>query len=175
MFIILLLIILCILFIDLAGKRNYKDNASYLIILGFALKDDQIQPMLIERLNKAIDYLHDHVDTIVIVTGGITKNNSVSEAKVMKDYLLAHQITNTIIQEDQSLDTYENLKNSKENIHGEGILITNQFHMLRALRIANKAGYTHIHGLSAKNGKGRIYCLLRELLAWIICGAKGQL
>ena len=81
------------------------------IVLGKFLNDDgTMTDLLIERLNIALDAYHKFHPEKIIVSGGIVnKEANVSEAKLMKDYLINKGIKeNIIIEEGQSQTTKEN-------------------------------------------------------------------
>ena len=71
----------------------------------------------------------------------------------MAEYLLDKGIEeNRILIEDKSTNTVENIKNSKglleEPYNGVGI-VTNNFHMFRAVQIAKKQGLEGVCGIAA--------------------------
>ena len=57
--------------------------------------------------------------------------------------------------EDASTNTVENLRNSRALLAGAGDavgIVTNDFHVLRATRIAAKQGYANARGIAAPSG-----------------------
>ena len=106
------------------------------------------------RLDAAIDYLAENPGTCVIVSGGQGSDEHISEAQGMYDYLVSKGISETRIQkEDQSKNTFQNLTFSAEYLNKEtdsvGV-VSNNFHVFRAVKIAQKAGYQNVHGIAAK-------------------------
>lgn len=72
----------------------------------------------------------------------------------MYDYLAAKGISkDRIIKEDQSKNTFQNLTFSAEYLDKEtdsvGV-VSNNFHVFRAVKIAQKAGYQNVHGIVAR-------------------------
>lgn len=124
-----------------------RKEVSCLIVLGAQVKGRSITDSLKRRLDKAQEYLVRHPDTRVIVSGGKGKGEEVSEAEAMAGYLISCGIEqNRIILEDQSRTTKENLKLSSQYIEcmeDEIGIVSNNFHMYRALRYARKLGYQH--------------------------------
>ena len=106
-----------------------------------------------KRLDKALEYLAENPDTVVIVSGGQGSNEVISEAEGMKKYLVEAGIQpDRILMEDQSVNTSENLKFSKElldSVDSTVVVVTNDFHVFRSVRIARKNGYHAVEGLSA--------------------------
>ena len=92
-------------------------------------------------------------DTVCILTGGRGDDEEYSEAEVMYDYMAAKGIEDSrMIVEDKALDTIENIRNSKEYIVPEGSsvgIVTNNYHVFRALRIAEKHGLKNVYGMAA--------------------------
>ncbi len=127
----------------------------YCIILGAQWKTSGPSIVLQYRLDKAIEFLEEHSDTKVIVSGGKGSNEPISEAEGMFGYLVEAGIPeDRIIMEDRSTNTYENLIFSEEYLEKTAdsiVLVTNNFHMFRALKIAQKQGYENIQGLAAKS------------------------
>ncbi|MBR1930999.1 MAG: YdcF family protein [Lachnospiraceae bacterium] len=162
---------LCVCFVEglILGKWNAKaePGADYLVVLGAQWKNSGPSYVLKKRLDKALDYLQENPDTYVVVSGGQGSNEPISEAAGMKRYLAERGIAEERIRmEEQSTSTMENLTYSamlfdKEQDHI--VVVTNNFHMYRALGIAKKQGYAHVEGLSAGSYPGMIpNNLLRE-------------
>lgn len=154
---ILGLVVLLILCGLIAGKFASKGekNLDYIIVLGAQIREDGPSTVLRYRLDEAIDYLNENPDTICIVSGGQGVNEPYPEAEGMAKYLIEKGIdSGRIILEGESQTTVENIRNSKElmkeDYNGVGI-ITNNFHMFRALRIAEVQGLENICGIAAKS------------------------
>ena len=128
-------------------------GADYCIILGAQMKSHGPSDVLRRRLNKAIGYLEENPQTKVIVTGGQGANEPVTEAQGMSDYLMQKGIEEwRIIREDRAENTVENLRYSSEFLdpaQDNVVLVTNNFHMFRAEKIAGKLGYAKLYGLAA--------------------------
>lgn len=130
-----------------------KQGADYMIILGARVKGDRISPLLRYRLDKALDYLSENRNTMVVVSGGKGPGENLSEAEAMKDYLLEHGIAvERILMEDASANTDQNIRNSIQVIREQEtkkqnsnignrqhiVLVSNGFHLFRATRILRK-------------------------------------
>ena len=142
-------------------------EADYCIVLGAQLKKDGPSEVLRRRLDKAVTYLKNNPSTIAIVSGGQGIDEPKTEAQGMYEYLVAAGIEESrIIQEDQSTKTYENLINSAQFIDKENskvVIVTNNFHMFRAMKIAQKAGYAQAYKLPADSHMGMMLNnMLRE-------------
>lgn len=130
-------------------------DLDYIIVLGAQLKENGPSYVLRLRLDEAYEYLIENENTKVIVSGGQGVNEPDTEAQGMYDYLVAKGIEPArIIKEDKSTDTSENILFSKEIINSEidsvGI-VSNNFHIFRAVQLAKAAGYEEVYGISARS------------------------
>ncbi len=142
-----------------------RDNVSYdedaLIVLGAGVHGDQISLALKYRLDAALEYSRQNPDALIIVTGGRGFQEDVTEAYAMEKYLLENGADpSSIIKEENASSTTENFKFSKEMLDerfGENnyraAVVTSDFHVFRAVRIAAKCGLdvTHIHAKTPLN------------------------
>lgn len=131
----------------ISAMDNQPDTPKPAIVLGCRLYGSTISPMLMRRLEAAEEYLKKYPDVKVVVSGGQGSGEDVSEAKVMKDYLVSKGIDeDRILMEDKSVNTYENIKFSKAlleeigEITDEVVIITDGFHQYRAGFLAKKNG-----------------------------------
>ena len=149
-----------------------ENGADYCLILGAQMKNHGPSDVLRRRLDAAIAYLEENLETIVIVSGGQGTNEPISEAQGMYEYLTARGIEGErILLEEQSTNTVENLHYSGELLdprQDRVVLVTNNFHVFRATAIARKAGYLKLEGLAADTYPYMIpNNLLREFLGVI--------
>jgi len=139
------------------------------IILGAQMRESGPSDVLQRRLDKALGYLQENPDTVVVVSGGQGSNEPVSEAQGMRDYLIAKGIAgDRILMEDASTNTWENLEYSAKLFDKSSdsvVIVTNNFHVFRAVSIAEKQGYNAVQGLAASTHRGNLSNnLLREFL-----------
>ncbi|EOO26608.1 cytoplasmic protein [Bacillus cereus BAG1X2-3] len=151
------------------GHMNASDDAEYIIVLGSKVNGTKPSYSLQYRIDKAAEYLKSHEKTIAIVSGGQGKGEDISEALAMKQGLIKQNIAeDRIIMEDKSTSTDENITFSKPLIPADmkkGMIVTNDFHMFRAKKIAAKQGL-QLEGLPAKTPKPIIIpSNVREYLA----------
>ena len=138
-------------------------NADYLLVLGYQLDDDQMSKTLIYRVERAYEYASRYPDCKIIVSGGITGKNTVSEASLMKDALVAYGINEErIIVEDKSTSTVENLEYCKSLLQeGEKIVcISSNYHCSRIKVIASNVGID----LKTIGAKAPINLLMNQLM-----------
>lgn len=124
-----------------------------LVVLGAGLRPDGTpSEALAFRLDAALGYLEDNPDTTCVVSGGQGLGESRTEADAMYDYLLEHGLDAArVTREDRSTSTAENVRNSAELLESDASvgIVTNDFHLYRALRIAEKNGLAGASGLAA--------------------------
>lgn len=148
-----------------------RDGLDYIIVLGAQVYDSGPSRVLKYRLDKAVEYLEKNPDTVCIVSGGQGNNEPFAEATGMKKYLGENGVAaERIIVEDKSKTTEQNIKNSMLSISKNSSVgvITNDFHLYRALQICKKAGLDNACGIAA--GSTKLFLpnnMLREFFAEI--------
>lgn len=129
------------------------DDLEYLIVLGAQVRGTKITNSLERRLCKALEYLNRNRECKVIVSGGQGQGEDITEAEAMSKYLLDCGIEkHRIVKENTSKSTKENLQNSAVYIRDmkkKVGIVTNNFHMYRALQIGKQLGYKKLQGLVA--------------------------
>ncbi|WLR51739.1 YdcF family protein [Bacillus tianshenii] len=141
--VILLLYILPVhIAIQGAAGNEPKKDAAYLIVLGAKVNGEQMSHVLTNRAKAAVAYLQENPDTKVIATGGQGKGEDITEAEAVSRYLIKQGIDEKrIIKEERSTSTYENLTFAKafmKEEDNEVVIVSNDFHVYRALKIANR-------------------------------------
>jgi uncharacterized SAM-binding protein YcdF (DUF218 family) len=151
------------------AKHVPQAKAAYMIILGAKLNGAEPSLSLKYRMDTALEYLKKNPSTEVIVSGGQGTDELISEADAMNQYLIANHINPTRIKlEAQSTSTFENIQFSKKLLQGNHILlVSNDFHLLRAKLIAERQGLV-VDTLSSPTPKSvKIQLYIREYIALI--------
>lgn len=141
-----------------------------MVILGAQLKPDGPSLFLRRRLEKALEYLDDHPEVIVVVSGGQGPDEPDSEANGMERFLRQGGFAGMILKEDNSHNTKENLKRSKEVLAKAGydvadgvVLVSNDFHLARTKLLGSRFGYKADLLAARSDHLGhKIYNFLRE-------------
>lgn len=132
-----------------------KKELPFIIVLGACIRGGCITGALKRRLDKALSYLNENPKTVVIVSGGRGRGEDTTEAFAMKQYLLQYGVEEErIIMEEKSHSTKENLENSLVYLKKEKEMVgivTNNFHMYRAVKIAKYIGYKNVRGIMANS------------------------
>lgn len=164
-----------VLFIAVEGiilskySADAAPGADYCLILGAQWKSTGPSDVLRRRLDRAVAYLNESPDTVAIVSGGQGGNELIPEAVGMKEYLMNAGIAEErILTEPLSKNTYENLVFSSklmDSANSRVVIVTNNFHVFRALQIAKKQGYGNVDGLAASSATNFLpNNLLREFV-----------
>lgn len=161
--IFLAIFILCFMGIEIAIISYPKHNLErddYVIVLGAGLENGRVPNLILrERLNAAIKSEEENLTEYIVLSGGQGKDEYISEAQAMSEYLQERGIgKEKILIEDKSKDTDENLKFSKEKIeeHSQKSIaevsvkiITTDYHAFRSSILAKKNGYVNFDNYSS--------------------------
>lgn len=163
-----------------AMKADLSVKAAYVIVLGAQVRGTRITGSLMRRLDSACHYLKLHPETKVIVSGGQGKGEDISEAEAMAEELKRRGIARErIIEEDRSTSTEENLRFSADFIGDMTepvMLVTNNFHICRALMLGKKVGYTCLYGIAAtSNPVLFLNYMVREFFAVLLTKVRSML
>ena len=121
-----------------------------IIVLGSGTVEGKPTPTLANRLDTAAPIINSQKNALAITSGGIGFGKIYSEANIMARYLHdTHDIPlKRILQEDKSTSTAENLIYSQQLLAEKGIsitapivIVTSDFHTIRAAAIARRQGY----------------------------------
>lgn len=135
------------------GAKQPTPGADYVIVLGAQVKGRQVSHNLAKRLDAAFSYAKDNPSTTVVVSGGKGTGEDVTEASAMRAYLEQKGLEGSrILEEDRSTNTDENIRFCRQLVdmdQSHVVIVTNNFHVYRGIRIAKKQGMTNVEGLGA--------------------------
>ncbi|WP_297209284.1 YdcF family protein [uncultured Flavonifractor sp.] len=158
---------------------HIRGEPQVMVILGCQVKPWGPSVLLQDRLDKALEYLEDHPDLTIVVSGGQGTDEPISEAQCMYDYLTEHGVDGAqILLEDQSGSTVENLRNSMELLTQEGydttadmVVVSNGFHLTRVRMLWDRVcgGDDNLSTLAAPSSHlpSRLKMYIREPLALV--------
>lgn len=152
----------------------------YLIVLGARVDPDGPSPALTRRLNAVMACIDDHPDAVIIATGGQGSDEPMSEAQCIRDELVKRGVdADRIVMEDRSTATIENIQNAMalmDDPAAQTGIITNNYHVYRATRIARKAGLVNAHGIAAMyTGHTKFHYMIREAICIVADFLRGNL
>ncbi|MCL2183218.1 MAG: YdcF family protein [Chitinispirillia bacterium] len=141
------------IFLAVYGKLdNAEYNEDAVIVLGTAIRGEQVSRSLAKRLDKAFEYYGKNPGALITVCGGQGFQEDIAEALAMERYLVAKGVPpEHIIKEDKSTSTYENLSFARDALKPhfpQGfscVIVTSNFHIYRASRLARYAGIPANH------------------------------
>lgn len=159
---------------------NAPENVDYIIVLGAGVRGDTPSLILSARIDAAYNYLVDNPDTICIATGGQGSGENISEADCIKKELMAKGIEESrIITEDQSTDTFENIKYSQDLIPDKTAsvaVVSSNFHVFRGKALVKRWGFDRIYGISAPIPIGLMpHYMVREFVSVIVDTLHGNM
>ena len=145
LFIVLIITLSIEIPIIAVGYLTQPSASDTIIILGAKLIGQDPSLMLSLRLDEGIKLYREGYAKKIIVSGAQGKDEAISEASSMKNYLVNHGIPSEhIFVEDQSFNTMQNLANShkimQENNLKTAIIVSNASHIRRSLILAQNQG-----------------------------------
>lgn len=160
-----------------SSNTGKPDGGATVVVLGCQVHSYGPSLMLRERLDSAYDYLSENTEAKCILSGGKGRDEPMSEAQCMYDYLVEKGIeSDRLYKEEKSTNTRENLEFSKEiiinnSLNEEIVIITNDFHEYRAGRIAKSLGIES-HAVPGKTALAllptyyvrELYCILYDMI-----------
>lgn len=154
--IILFLVVELIIFSGFFEKP--KEEPAYIVVLGTTVYKEGPCYLLRQRLKEAAEWADKYENAKIVVTGGQGETEPFTEGSEMKRYLVEELgvAEDRIIVEEASMNTYENMTFTGEILEKEDedfsyentpiLVVTNNFHMYRAIKIAKKAGFENVSG-----------------------------
>lgn len=135
--------------------------AQWMVVLGSSTPRQQPSPALRARLDKAAQLAQQFPQMRIVVSGGVDFRETVSEAAVMAQYLQrAGVAAERLVQENRSTSTHENLLFSGRIVQSSArsnealpstaqlpavLVVTNDFHTVRARAIAHQTGWDTVY------------------------------
>ncbi|WP_295850779.1 YdcF family protein [uncultured Xylophilus sp.] len=181
------LVSLAVFFVALqkAGRQTQlRVPPQAIVVLGSSTPRGVPSPTLARRLDLALALAQRHPAAVVVTSGGVDFRETVAEGAVMAAYLRERGLApDRILVEDRSTSTQENLAFSRQLLQAAGrdgdngevpmLLVTSDFHTLRAAAIARKTGWSQVATAGAETPLYMRYnAWLREYFAclssWVL-------
>ena len=143
------------------GSAVPEENTSWLIVLGAKVTDGHPSVEFTARLKEALEYSNDNPNTKIILTGGQGSDEEKSESEAARIWMTSNGIAaDKIYSEDKSTSTEENFKYAGMIIKSNGgslddsiVVVSSEFHLYRASKLAKGAGLTNTSYLGGKGLK----------------------
>lgn len=153
---------------------NSTNSMNTMIVLGAKVNKDGVSKTLKQRLDKAMEYYNQNKHINIIVSGGQGKDEVMTEASAMKNYLVENGVDeDNIILENKATTTLENIMFSKDimedlNLENKALIVTSDYHLFRGRFIASILGIDNEGLCSTSSLLSRIYYMIREYPTSII-------
>ncbi|MBR0656996.1 YdcF family protein [Plastoroseomonas arctica] len=147
------------------------------LVLGFRLTGGAPCAVYQARLLRAARLAADDPRMVLVLLGGVTDGNTVSEAAAGRDFLSAHGVaTSRVVVEEASRHTLENLRAYREGFAPAptpDLLVTSRAHLARGLAMAEGLGLRLVPCAAEDAPRVPFVALLREavLLHWYQVGS----
>lgn len=144
-FLNVLLFVYCVFAVESYAKNYSEIKADVAIVLGAGLKNGEVSNVFRERLNHAYYLFESNKVTTIIVTGGLSKGEVITDGQTGAYYLEQLGVPNeALLVEGLSSFTFENIQYSKKLMQDFGfntaLIVSDPYHMLRAMKMCQKAG-----------------------------------
>ena len=129
--------------------RKPPADLDWVIVLGAQVKGRTPSRALKKRLDAAAKYAAENPGTRLILSGGQGSGEEITEAQAMYEYLQKNGIApERMLKEERSTTTKENLEYSRSFVEpGAKVgILSNNFHIYRALALAKRCGYEAVYG-----------------------------
>ena len=119
-------------------EKINDDDFDCIIVLGAGIRNNKPSPMLEDRLLTAIELYNEGIAPKILVSGD-HEYIDYDEVNVMKNYLKENGIPSSdIFMDHAGLSTYDSIYRAKKIFKvNKAIIVTQKYHLYRALYIAN--------------------------------------
>lgn len=135
----------------IAHTRPEIKHADAIIVLGAAINT----PALTNRTKEGLEIYEQGKADVMVLSGGKISDSDISEAQFMEKIIAKNSDGEVnYILEDQSHNTYDNIKNSKAKLEGKTsvIVVSDAFHLARAVLMAKRAGFDDVYWSAPSSG-----------------------
>lgn len=131
---------------DGVRERAYGERqADAIIVLGAAQYAGRPSPVLKARVDHALDLWRKQVAPLLVMTGGVGRRDTTSEAAVSASYAMRHGVPESAIMlESEGRTTSESIRSVALTLSDRGqtyvVLVSDPFHMFRLWILARRHG-----------------------------------
>lgn len=133
-----------------AKYRPEINHADAIVVLGAAINS----PALNNRVLTGLNLYEDKKADVMVLSGGKIATPDISEAEYMRRYISKQHLAEApkLIIEDQSHNTEENINNTRAKLpQAESlIVVSDEFHLARAVILAKREGFKQVYWSSPK-------------------------
>lgn len=152
---------------QIVSENSSFEDYDCILVLGAGVRNGKPTPMLNDRLQESVFLYKTNASNRILMSDDHGQKNY-DEVNAMKKFAISKGIpTSHIFMDHAGFSTYESLYRAKEIFQADKIIIvTQEYHLYRALYIANELGIEAV-GVSAtkKDYSGQFMREMREILA----------
>lgn len=124
-------------------------SADMIAVLGVRLVNDEISKEFQTRIDRGLELFEQGLANKILLVGGKTGDNTVTEAEIAAEYLLRIGLSrNYVLLEDSSRHTLENLTNARNLYLGKNgkttAIVTSRYHLARSHVFAKQLKIAHV-------------------------------
>lgn len=176
-FVLLISFSILVLKIYIQSAIDEAEKADAIVVLGTSQWNGNPSPVFMARLDHAFVLYKNNYAPKIILTGGVSDEESISESLVGKNYLMIRGISQEVIYiEEEGHTSWQSLKQvakilEEQNLNSV-ILVSDGFHVMRLKRMAKDLGIKSlaspvIDSPIAKNRITEFKYLLRETVVYM--------
>lgn len=118
------------------SQQDERQPADAIVVLGAAQYNGRPSPVLRARLDHALGLYRERLAPLVVVTGGVGRGDTLSEATVARRYLIYHGVpAHAVVAQSEGRTTMASMTAVNAWLRGRGlrrvILVSDPFHMFR--------------------------------------------
>ena len=118
------------------SQQDERRPVDAIVVLGAAQYNGRPSPVLRARLNHALSLYREELAPLVVVTGGVGRGDTTSEAVVGQRYLVSHGIPEgAVVAQGEGRTTMASMNAVTAWLHARGLrrvlLVSDPFHMFR--------------------------------------------
>jgi uncharacterized SAM-binding protein YcdF (DUF218 family) len=118
------------------SQQDQRQPVDAIVVLGAAQYNGRPSPVLRARLDHALGLYRDRLAPLILVTGGVGRGDTTSEALAGRRYLIAHGVPpDAVVAQSEGRTTMASMTAVTAWLHGRGLrralLVSDPFHMFR--------------------------------------------
>jgi uncharacterized SAM-binding protein YcdF (DUF218 family) len=127
------------------SQQDERQPVDAIVVLGAAQYNGRPSPVLRARLNHGMELYREHLAPLLVVTGGIGRGDTTSEALVGRRYLVAHGVPDqSVVAQSDGRTTMASMNAVTGWLRQRGLrrvlLVSDPFHMFRLRLEARRTG-----------------------------------